>query len=252
MQDVDPAAGAGFVQGRVPRVVVVVHVTALLLQAVQHHILHGESTAVTASPGGAQGTRMRRAQDSPCSPGELLAAGASPLRSCSQSAAELREERSGPGMAQGNSPGWPDGTYKVCTSPGASSESTFWAGCSSLSPGKERNTTPWPMWPRLMGVPLSLFSPHVFPSSLQSIPSPRHRSLPGVWFYICVFLMVSPALLGQESCRSAPGRSHSESPCVLGISGGMGIACSSAAALCLCPSLTPSASGAYNLKERCE
>lgn len=55
MQDVDPAARAGFVQGRVPRVVVVVHVTALLLQAVQHHVLHNKSTAVTSSPGGAAG-----------------------------------------------------------------------------------------------------------------------------------------------------------------------------------------------------
>lgn len=197
---------------------------------------------------GSRATR-RRAQDSPCSPGELLAAGASLPHSCSQSAAELREEHSGLGAAQGNSLGWPDGTYKVSTSPGASSEGTFWAGCNSLSPGKERNTNPWHMWPWLMGVP---FSPHVFPSSIQAIPSPHHRSLPGVWFYICVFLMVSPALLGQESCWSAPRRSHSGSLCVLEISGGMGIACSSAVTLCLCPSQTPSASGAGNLKEKCE
>lgn len=95
----------------------------------------------------------------------------------------------------------------------------------------------------LTGVPFSVFSPRVFPSPAQAIPSPRHRSLPGVWFCICVFLMVSLALLGRESCPSAPGRSHSESLGVLEIFGGMGKACSSAVALCLYPAQTPSASG---------
>lgn len=86
-------------------------------------------------------------------------------------------------------------------------------------------------------------SPSHFSPPVQAIPSPHHRFLPGVWFYICVFLMVSLALLGQESCLSSPGKSHSESLCVLEIFGGTGKACSSAVALCLYPAQTPSASG---------
>lgn len=42
LDDVDPAAGARFVQGAVTGVVTVIHVTHFILQTVQHHLLHKE------------------------------------------------------------------------------------------------------------------------------------------------------------------------------------------------------------------